>query len=370
VPESFSPDGAVLAFSRHQGGQFSIWLLTLGEKPVARRLTSATASEYSPKFSPNGRWLAYVVDQQERSEVYVRGYPSGEPIPVSSSGGAGPVWSRDGRTLFYETAQSGLRTLMSVPVLVDGGTLKLGTPSRVVSLALAGGEEYGRSAYWGPEYDVFPDGDFVRGPGPGGARSPSCSTGSRSSSGCRRRVEQSDRSQFGSSVRQRGARRSTTAHRTNLRLGGSRQRRARAQLAAAWSDHRQDVAGSIEEATREAARLLRAHPTECTLLTFRGTDARDFLFFCGGPEPRLRRPSARPASSRGNPPRPNPRGRPAKASDPPQATPPCRPTSRPCLLARGTPRSSRSGSGGKSLPRELPSGPEWKVLAKASCLHF
>jgi WD40-like Beta Propeller Repeat len=157
----------------HQGvSQTSIWLLTLGEKPVARPLTSATASEYSPKFSPDGRWLAYVVDQQERSEVYVRGYPSGEPIPVSASGGAGPVWSRDGKTLFYESAPSGGRALMSVPVSVDRGTLKLGAPSRVVSLALAGGDEYGRSAYWGPEYDVFPNGDFVmlRGPGPGSAR--------------------------------------------------------------------------------------------------------------------------------------------------------------------------------------------------------
>ena len=171
-PESFSPDGAVLACTRLQGGRWSIWLLTLGEKPVARPLTSATASEYSPKFSPDGRWLAYVVDQQERSEVYVRGYPSGEPIPVSASGGAGPVWSRDGKTLFYESAQSGGRTLMSVPVSVDRSTLKLGAPSRVVSLELAGGDEYGRSAYWGPEYDVFPNGDFVmlRGPGPGGAR--------------------------------------------------------------------------------------------------------------------------------------------------------------------------------------------------------
>ena len=172
APESFSPDGAVLAYT-HQGvSQTSIWLLTLGEKPVARPLTSATASEYSPKFSPDGRWLAYVVDQLERSEVYIRGYPAGEPIPVSSSGGAGPVWSRDGRTLFYESAQSGGRTLMSVPVSVDGDTLKLGAPSRAVSLALAGGDEYGRSAYWGPEYDVFPDGDFVmlRGPGPGSAR--------------------------------------------------------------------------------------------------------------------------------------------------------------------------------------------------------
>jgi Tol biopolymer transport system component len=163
VPESFSPDGAVLAFSRSQGGRYSIWLLTLGEKPVARPLASGTASEYSPKFSPDGRWLAYVVDQRERSEVFVRGYPSGEPIAVSSSGGAGPVWSRDGRTLFYESAPTGERTLMSVAVAVDGATLKLGAPARVVSLTPAGEDEYGRSAYWGPAYDVFPNGDFGSG---------------------------------------------------------------------------------------------------------------------------------------------------------------------------------------------------------------
>jgi Tol biopolymer transport system component len=171
-PESFSPDGAVLAYTRNQGAQYTIWLLTLGEKPVTRRLTNATASEHSPKLSPDGRWLAYVVDQLERSEVYVRGYPSGEPIAVSASGGASPVWSRDGRTLFYESAQSGERMLMSVPVSVEGSTLKLGAPSRGLSLAPAGGEEYGRSTYWGPEYDVFPDGDFLmlRGPSPGSAR--------------------------------------------------------------------------------------------------------------------------------------------------------------------------------------------------------
>jgi serine/threonine protein kinase len=171
-PESFSPDGAVLAYARQQGSEHSIWLLTLGEKPAARPLTSAAASEHSPKFSPDGRWLAYVGGRSEQGEVYVRGYPSGEPIPVSNSGGVGPVWSRDGRTLFYESPQSGDPALMSVPVSVDGGTLKLGAPSRMVSLASAGGQEYGQSGNWGPQYDVFPDGTLVmlRGPGPGNVR--------------------------------------------------------------------------------------------------------------------------------------------------------------------------------------------------------
>jgi Tol biopolymer transport system component len=173
-PESFSPDGTVLAYARQQGSQHSIWLLTLGEKSVARSFTRGTSSEHSPKFSPDGRWLAYVAGDIGRSEVYVRGYPSGEPIPVSSSGGAGPVWSRDGRTLFYESAQSGGRTLMSVSVSAEGETLKLGAPVRVLSLvgsAAAGAEQYSRSFNWGPEYDVFPDGSFAMSRGLSGARS-------------------------------------------------------------------------------------------------------------------------------------------------------------------------------------------------------
>ena len=149
-------------------------MLTLGDKPVARSFTTGTSLEHSPKFSPNGRWLAYVTGEVGRSEVYVRGYPIGEPIPVSPSGGTGPVWSRDGRTLFYESPQSGEPALMSVSVSAEGETLKLGAPVRVLSLvasAASGGEQYGRSFNWGAEYDVFPDGSFAISRGFTGIRS-------------------------------------------------------------------------------------------------------------------------------------------------------------------------------------------------------
>ena len=173
-PESFSPDGTVLAYTRQQGTQHSIWLLTVGEKPATRSFTSGTTPEHSPKFSPDGRWLAYVTGNFQKSEIYVRGYPGGAPIPVSASGGMGPVWSRDGRTLFYESQPSGERTLMSVSVTSAGETIKLGAPVRVLSLvasSTAGEEQYERSANWGPGYDVFPDGSFVMIRGASGALS-------------------------------------------------------------------------------------------------------------------------------------------------------------------------------------------------------
>jgi eukaryotic-like serine/threonine-protein kinase len=55
-----------------------------------------------PAVSPDGRWLAFVSDQSGSQEVYVRPLEGpGDDVQVSVSGGTEPVWSRDGRELFY-----------------------------------------------------------------------------------------------------------------------------------------------------------------------------------------------------------------------------------------------------------------------------
>src|SRR5262249_38880512 len=53
-------------------------------------------------LSPDGRWLAYDSDESGRPEVYVRPFPALTPKwPISADGGEDPIWSRDGRTLYY-----------------------------------------------------------------------------------------------------------------------------------------------------------------------------------------------------------------------------------------------------------------------------
>ncbi len=59
------------------------------------------ANEISPVFSPDGRLLAYVSDVSGRRQVYVRTYPEGSDRGVSIDGGSEPVWSRNGRELFF-----------------------------------------------------------------------------------------------------------------------------------------------------------------------------------------------------------------------------------------------------------------------------
>ena len=59
-----------------------------------------------PRFSPDARWLAYVSDESGGYEVYVRPYPGpGGKVQVSTGGGQHPLWSRDGKELFYRTGQ-------------------------------------------------------------------------------------------------------------------------------------------------------------------------------------------------------------------------------------------------------------------------
>jgi Tol biopolymer transport system component len=71
---------------------------TLAPSPVI----ATEFNERAATFSPDGGWLAYVSDEQGRDEVYVQRYPGpGGREVVSKDGGTEPVWSPDGRELFY-----------------------------------------------------------------------------------------------------------------------------------------------------------------------------------------------------------------------------------------------------------------------------
>jgi len=69
-----------------------------------RGLLLSSADERHASLSPDGRWLAYASDESGRFQVYVRAFPDkGGKWPISNSGGAYPVWSRNGHELFFRT---------------------------------------------------------------------------------------------------------------------------------------------------------------------------------------------------------------------------------------------------------------------------
>ena len=158
---SWSPDGAVLAYTVQNGTQHDIWVITRDDQSSAEPLIDGPTSEHSPRFSPDGRWLAYISDEPGQREVYLRRYPNGERLRVSTEGGNGSVWSPDGRELFFDGPHEGERRMMSVSVTPDGETLQLGTPTPLFDMAVQGASEsfvYRGGNNGGIGYDVFPDG--------------------------------------------------------------------------------------------------------------------------------------------------------------------------------------------------------------------
>jgi dipeptidyl aminopeptidase/acylaminoacyl peptidase len=54
------------------------------------------------RFSPDGRFVAYVSDESDHNEIYVRDFPNGaKKWRISANGGTLPRWSRDGKEIFY-----------------------------------------------------------------------------------------------------------------------------------------------------------------------------------------------------------------------------------------------------------------------------
>jgi len=109
-------------------------------------------AELNAELSPDGGWLAYQSDESGQWEIYVRPFPNvGENrFQISNAGGFKPLWSRDGRELFYLEGES--RTfLMSVAIGPSESSLNVGERSRIMAWL------YDRP-YDGRTYDVSLDG--------------------------------------------------------------------------------------------------------------------------------------------------------------------------------------------------------------------
>lgn len=125
-PLSWSPDGRFVMYMTVPGSPTTgtdLWVLPLfgDRKPFLYLATPLR--EIAGRFSPDGRWIAYISNVSGKSEVHVASFPNPTIARQVSSGGQGafPRWRRNGKEIFWLYRD----TMMSASVSGSGNTFEL-----------------------------------------------------------------------------------------------------------------------------------------------------------------------------------------------------------------------------------------------------
>ena len=171
---SWHPDGRQFAITRQAGSEHDIMLVSVpedeSETVAVEPLLAGTSAYHSPRFSPDGRWLAYVSDKSGKVQVYIRRFPEGEELIASTGESAqAPLWSADGSELFFAQQAFGenLRNMAMSAVLVSeaGNSLQVSQPESLFTFSQANEngviEDYAVGGNGGTFFGVLPDGRFL-----------------------------------------------------------------------------------------------------------------------------------------------------------------------------------------------------------------
>jgi serine/threonine protein kinase len=132
TPYDVSADGRYVLYNRTKANaDIGVASLTGDAKP--QLLLTTEYEERNPSFSRDGHWFTYSSSEPGQHEVFVRRFPmTDEKWAISNGGGLQPLWSHDGKEIFYATLDG---RLMAAPVSA-GATFSLGTPQPLFQTSL------------------------------------------------------------------------------------------------------------------------------------------------------------------------------------------------------------------------------------------
>ena len=166
APTGLSPDGTVIFHQVEETmGRDLMGIALDGSKKITPFLQTQF-DERDAVVSPDGRWLAFSTESSGRSEVYVRPFPntSAGQWQISTTGGRTPLWSRDGKELFFFGTDG---ALMAAKVEATATTWNAGEPVQLFGPRYDAGAGTG-----GRTYDFSTDGKrfvMIKFAGPTGA---------------------------------------------------------------------------------------------------------------------------------------------------------------------------------------------------------
>ncbi len=149
-PCDWASNGRLLYMNVVSGNGARLWIHQDSPDKKDSPLLSTNFSEEFGRFSPDGRWLAYVSEETGKDEIFVVPFPSlSSKVQVSTAGGEQVAWRGDGKEIFYVSPD---RKIMSVSVEAAGDNFKAAQPHELFSAQLT------RVHHATREFDVTKDG--------------------------------------------------------------------------------------------------------------------------------------------------------------------------------------------------------------------
>jgi Tol biopolymer transport system component len=145
IPESWSPDGQWLAFTRMQGRKSQVSIVNRNSRK-AQPFIQSTRALSEVRFSPDGKWVALTVATDGLDEIYAAPVNLKQSVPIlrednliriSNGGGHSPQWGSDSNELFYIASDRTLMKLSGHPSKSSRSSIK-----RLFSLSSLGGPQY------------------------------------------------------------------------------------------------------------------------------------------------------------------------------------------------------------------------------------
>jgi serine/threonine protein kinase len=135
-PTDWSSDGKLLLYMETNArGKYDIWKLPLEGDRTPKPFLQDDYNKFDANFSPDGKWIAYSSDESGQQQIYVQPFPGGGgKYQVSIAGGGNPRWRRDGKELFYISAD---RKLVAVEVKA-GSTFAAGATKPLFDIHVKG----------------------------------------------------------------------------------------------------------------------------------------------------------------------------------------------------------------------------------------
>ena len=154
-PTDWSPDGRYLLTERFLNGRSEIWLQPLDQQEAARPFLTSSATkglQSSGQFSPDGKYVAFVLSVSSGPQVFIVSFPSGNGMwQVPDENARWPRWQRDGKRLFFVSSRN---FLTAVDIRETQDSLEIGHPVPLFSFRPSR-RTYRQGMI---DFDVSPDG--------------------------------------------------------------------------------------------------------------------------------------------------------------------------------------------------------------------